>query len=226
MAGNRNKTKTILNMSKGWSDHDSGQRKRAPVNFDPDNLFFTSDTHFGHVGVITYGRRPFGSVQEMDAALISAWNETVPSNADVFHLGDVSFMGTTRTMDVLSRLNGRIHLIEGNHDRGASNVVRARYSSIAQYRELKIEGHKQDGELKTAGNKIILCHFPFESWDSMHYGSWHLHGHCHGSLPGFGRRLDVGMDALRFWHPISYRAIAARMAKLDPSSRDSHQPRV
>ena len=180
--------------------------------YDPDNLYFTSDTHWGHSAVLGFGRRPFGSVEEMNAQMIVEWNQAVPKNARVFHMGDVSFMGTAKTAEVLSQLNGKIHLIEGNHDRHMTKVCRSFFQSIEQMKELKIEG-----------NRIVLCHFPLESWHNMHYGAWHLHGHTHGSLPGFGRRLDVGMDALRFWHPISYRAIAARMDKIQPASRDFHQ---
>jgi calcineurin-like phosphoesterase family protein len=179
---------------------------------NPDKLFFTSDTHFGNGAVIGFGRRPFGSREEMDAELIREWNKAVPSDGVVFHLGDVSFHGTDTSARILNELNGTIHLIEGNHDRGATKKVRSRFASINQYQELKIEGHR-----------IVLCHFPIESWNQIHYGSWHLHGHTHGSLPGFGRRLDVGMDALRFWYPISYRAIEARMKTIQPASRDFHQ---
>jgi calcineurin-like phosphoesterase family protein len=32
-------------------------------------LWFTADSHFGHTSILDYCQRPFGSVEEMDAAL-------------------------------------------------------------------------------------------------------------------------------------------------------------
>ncbi len=55
------------------------------------NIFFTSDTHFGHKDIIDYYKRPYASVEEMDAALEKNWNETVKPNDKVYHLGDFAF---------------------------------------------------------------------------------------------------------------------------------------
>ncbi len=44
-------------------------------------VFFTSDTHFGHANIIGYCRRPFGSVQEMDDAMVAnadSWRRRPP----------------------------------------------------------------------------------------------------------------------------------------------------
>ncbi len=56
--------------------------------------------------------------------------------------------------------------------------------------------------------KIILCHYPIESWDCKYHGSWHLHGHSHGLTPSLDSmaRLDVGVDAQKY-QPISYEEI-------------------
>ena len=81
-----------------------------------NNLFFTGDTHFGHRAVIKYGKRPFADVDEMDAEMIRRWNVVVPPNGEVYHLGDVSFRKNAATLAILKRLNGRKHLLEGNHD--------------------------------------------------------------------------------------------------------------
>ena len=39
--------------------------------------FYIADMHFGHKNIIRYDNRPFGSVEEMDKALIQLWNETI-----------------------------------------------------------------------------------------------------------------------------------------------------
>ncbi len=106
----------------------------------------------------------------------------MPADRVVWHLGDVSFRKNADTVAILKRLHGRIHLIEGNHD-NLNGEAKAQFVDIAPYRELKIDGRK-----------VVLCHYPLESWNQMAYGSWHLHGHSHGNLLAFGLRVDVGVD--------------------------------
>jgi calcineurin-like phosphoesterase family protein len=180
---------------------------------NPDNVFFTSDTHFGHHGIIAPCRRPYGSVEEMDAALIRNWNDVVPSNGVVFHLGDVSFKGAARTVEVLGSLNGKIILVRGNHDAHMSAVVRSMFDEVVDYKELKLEG-----------TRICMSHYPMASWNQMHYGSWMLHGHSHGNMPRFGRRIDVGVDC---WMgaPVSYRMLKAELSARAIESQDHHQPK-
>lgn len=84
--------------------------------FSGENLFFTSDTHFFHEGIIKFCNRPFESVEEMNETLIRNWNETVPEDGTVFHLGDFAFGGWREWMSAYNRLNGKIYLILGNHD--------------------------------------------------------------------------------------------------------------
>lgn len=40
-------------------------------------VFFTADMHFGHENVISFDRRPFETVEEMDEKLIRRWNAKV-----------------------------------------------------------------------------------------------------------------------------------------------------
>ena len=79
-------------------------------------IFLTSDTHFGHDREFLWGPRGFRSIQEHDEAIIANWNEVVGSDDDVYILGDLMLGDNTHGVKCVERLNGKIHLIRGNHD--------------------------------------------------------------------------------------------------------------
>lgn len=155
---------------------------------NPDLLFFTSDTHFGHRAMVE--RRQFPSAEAMDEELIARWNAVVPKNGTVYHLGDVSFRADAATRAILERLNGTICLVEGNHDRGLSAETKRRFAWVRDYYELKVD------VAPAVKQRVVLCHFPLRVWNMAHYGAWHLHGHSHGNLQPVGRMLDVGVDSI------------------------------
>lgn len=179
-----------------------------------ETIFFTSDTHFGHERVIVLGRgRPFAGVEEMTEALIAQWNERVTRADRVYHLGDFSFLGRAGTLAVLARLRGRIHLIRGNHDRVLDAPAFAgRFESRQDYKELSV-----------GGQRLVLFHYPIASWNGAHKGSWHLHGHCHGSLaedPAVAR-MDVGVDCTGY-APVSFEEVSGRLAGRGWVALDHH----
>lgn len=151
--------------------------------------FFTSDTHFFHRNCIKYCPTTRGQFQdelEMNEALIIAWNNRVAAGDLVYHLGDFAFTNITKAVEILSRLNGRIVLIAGNHD------VKLLKSPEFCNRFYNIE--KSYYETKIDGTFVTMCHYPLVSWNGMSYGSFHLHGHTHGAYHHKGRGLDVGVD--------------------------------
>jgi calcineurin-like phosphoesterase family protein len=148
-------------------------------------LFFTSDTHFGDHRTLNIHKRPFASVAEMDAALIERWNEAVGPDDEVWHLGDVARRAAD-VPDLLARLNGRKHLVRGNNDPPGTGEA-AGWASVQNY-----------AELETEGRLLILCHYPFRSWNGQHKRSINLHGHSHGRLKPLPRQFDVGVDAWEF----------------------------
>jgi calcineurin-like phosphoesterase family protein len=169
-------------------------------------VFFTSDTHFGHEAIIRLTGRPFGSVEEMDAALIARWNETVSPDDTVYHLGDVCFRNSRSIGDYIGRLNGAIHLIRGNHDADLSDAeANALFASVSLIRELHI-GRRM----------IVRCHYPMREWNQCKRGSWHLFGHVHGRLDGapLGWSLDAGVESHGF-RPWSFTEIEAVFAGRD-----------
>lgn len=146
-------------------------------------IYFTSDTHFGDHRVLRIDRRPFVDMTEHDATLIQYWNAVVGPEDDIWHLGDLMSSRASSADQLLSMLNGRKHLIIGNND--SSEIVNAPgWSSTQHYAELTI-----DGKL------LILCHYPFRTWNKAGKGSINLHGHSHGRLKPLPRQYDVGVDA-------------------------------
>ena len=78
-------------------------------------IFYIADTHFGHDNIRKLSNRPFSTVEEMDNALINNWNSVVTDDDDVYILGDFSYKSED-PIDYLKKLNGKKHLIVGNHD--------------------------------------------------------------------------------------------------------------
>ncbi len=147
-------------------------------------VFFTSDTHFADHRVLNLYPRPFSSLAEMDAALAKRWNEAVAVDDEVWHLGD--FARTVKAAaELLPRLNGAKHLVLGNND--PPGVQALGWASASAYAEIVVDGVA-----------LVLCHYPFRSWNGMHRGAVNLHGHSHGRLKPLTRQLDVGVDVWDF----------------------------
>jgi calcineurin-like phosphoesterase family protein len=152
-------------------------------------VFFTADTHFGDHRVLNIRPRPFASVAEMDAALVANWNAVVGPADTVWHLGDVA-RRLGQIAPLLERLHGTKHLVTGNNDAPGMADVPG-WASVTAYAEMALDGHA-----------LVLCHYPFRSWNGQHRGALNLHGHSHGRLKPMPRQHDVGVDA-RNWQPVT-----------------------
>ena len=148
-------------------------------------VHFTADTHFGDHRTINIHRRPFATAAVMDETLVARWNAAVAPADEVWHLGDVARRGAD-VAGLLARLNGRKHLLRGNNDPDAT-LAAAGWSSVADYAEIEVDGRK-----------LVLCHYPFRSWNGQGRGAINLHGHSHGHLKAMSRQFDVGVDASGF----------------------------
>ena len=163
--------------------------------------FFTSDTHFGDLRVLRFDHRPFRSLAEHDAALVARWNETVGPDDEVWHLGDFALgPSRARVFELLAALNGRKHLILGNND-GPDTLEAPGWASIHHYVEMEVDG-----------TALVICHYPFRTWNGIGRGAVNLHGHSHGRLTPIPRQYDVGVDVWDF-RPVPLAAIRARRRK-------------
>ncbi len=152
------------------------------------NLWFTSDTHFGHSRILEYDktRNHFTSLEEHDEYLIDQWNQTVRPGDIVYHLGDFSFSSNIR--QYYDRLKGNIHLILGNHDKASK--MEGMFGSIQDVLYLKKEN-------------VFLSHYPHYSWNKSHHGVIHLFGHVHENfkfVPGLDPMINKNLNVGVIWH--------------------------
>ena len=136
--------------------------------------YFISDLHFGHINCLAFDNRPFNSISEHDEYIINSWNETVGIEDDVYILGDISWYNSTKTIEIFKQLNGRLHLIKGNHD---DNLLKNR-----ELRSLFIEVRNYCEVASGDGKSIVLCHYPIPCFRNHYYGWYHLYGHVHNSF--------------------------------------------
>ena len=131
--------------------------------------FLVSDTHFGHAGVCRFLRddgsklRPWDNPDEMDEAMVKAWNETVKPTDKVYHLGDVVI--NRRALKTLARLNGDKVLIRGNHDIFRDSEYREYFRELRAYHVM---------------NGMILSHIPIHEQSLGRFGV-NIHGHLHAN---------------------------------------------
>lgn len=154
-------------------------------------IFVTSDLHMFHNNIIKYSNRPFANATEMNTTLVDNWNSVVSEGDIVFNLGDFSFAKDEKTVEVLSQLQGTQYFIYGNHDRVMQSDVVQNYCRKSR----KIRLFCDVASIRYNGHSIFMSHYAHRTWDKSHHGSLHLYGHSHGTLPGVGRSMDVGVDS-------------------------------
>lgn len=109
-------------------------------------IWITSDFHFNHQKEFVYQARGFSSIEEMNKAIITNYNSVVQPEDDVYILGDCLLGGADRLdvgIELMTWLNGRIHLIRGNHDsdkkweayKQLSNVVEQENAVFLKYKK-------------------------------------------------------------------------------------------
>jgi len=165
------------------------------------NIWITSDTHFGHTNIAgpkisnwTSGYRDFNSVHEMNMALVDGINKYVKEDDILYHLGDWSFGGVHNILQFRNYIVCKnIHLILGNHDQHIVDKE-IKYHDTS-FNPIQIFSSVQDVlTLDIGKTKIFLSHYSHRVWLGSHKGVIHLYGHSHGSIPDYGKSMDVGVD--------------------------------
>lgn len=199
-------------------------------------IFITSDTHFNHSNMITWENMPkrfiFNSQPKlkkgtpefdlnilkedtikMNETIINNWNSVVGKDDLVYHLGDFAFASANKTIEIIKRLNGNIHLIIGNHDNyKLLKKIKDFFVNVDHYKEIRYlyEDKKYH---------ICMMHYPIQQWNRMQYNSMMLCGHSHGSLNHEVKeghiKYDVGIDTdLSNFYPILLDDIIIKTKKI------------
>ena len=124
--------------------------------------------------------RGFASEEEMNEYMITKWNEKVRKKDEVVILGDFSLGGVEETKALLDRLQGKLHLILGNHDR----VMESKKMDLSRF-----EWVKRYAELSDNGRKVVLCHYPVFCYNGQYRldrngnpRTYMLYGHVHDTM--------------------------------------------
>lgn len=216
------------------------------INDDENHrVFFTSDTHFCHDQEFIWGIRGFTNITDHDEGIIKAWNSRVRRTDSVIHLGDFMLYKngslTDKFLELFGRLNGNIHYIWGNHDKGLNGIYQtlAKNQNEKETYPLKVYRKdffpEKDGCFDFWGNQclfmineqLVFCsHFAHRIWFKSHKGVWHVCGHSHGndpeSNPDFqnGKRLDCGIES--FPSLLSYQELKEIMENKTIDVTDHH----
>ena len=153
-----------------------------------NDAWILSDTHFGHSNIMKYANRPFTVVTQMDERLIENWNNTVGKKDQVIFLGDFAFAPTEETIKYRKRLNGKITILLGNHDRGRSVAwwLNAGFENVLSYPLVYKDF-------------FILSHEPIE-WVSDRLPVLNVHGHVHEKTAYNleNHHFNVSVEAIRY----------------------------
>lgn len=143
--------------------------------------YYIADPHFFHADLnVHMDCRGFSDVEEMNEYMIGKWNGKVRANDEVVILGDFSWGKAEQINGLLARLNGKLYLIKGNHDRFTKNkaVNLSRFKWVKHYEELS------DNK-----RKVVLCHYPILCYNGQYRVdedgnplTYMLHGHVHDTM--------------------------------------------
>jgi calcineurin-like phosphoesterase family protein len=115
-------------------------------------IWITSDWHFCHDKEFCWGKRGFSSVDEMNEEIIKRHNKVVAADDEVFCLGDCVLNDLEKGLNCMRQLNGKIHIIRGNHDSAIKCLGYVKLPNVVDV---------QDGRyLRTGHHMLFLSHYP------------------------------------------------------------------
>ena len=157
-------------------------------------IFATSDLHFGHDRAFVWGARGFKSIEEHDAEIIKRWNEVVSAEDDVYILGDLMLGDNAHGIHCLSQLNGKLHILTGNHCTSARQKL---YHTL----ENMVEFCGCATTITYKKKQLYLSHYPTITSNmeaNPHQAVFNLYGHTHQTTNFYNGQpfmYHVGVDS-------------------------------
>lgn len=161
-------------------------------------IWVTSDLHLFHNQEFIYKSRGFDTVEQMNEAIETHWDEMIGDDDEVYILGDLMVggkgNGNADGMKIIRRLKGKKHIVIGNHDtdtrialyRAEPRVIEVEYATRFRYR----------------GYSFYLSHYPSITTNLQHetlkQGVINLFGHTHSKdrfFNGVPFMYNVSLDA-------------------------------
>lgn len=141
---------------------------RSLPTIDPENTWVISDTHWGHDNIVGFCDRP----ENHEDIMVAHWQATVPPEATVLHLGDLSYRNNAYFRSVIApKLPGEKLLVKGNHDK-----QRGAFYKTAEFKVIK------PFKIDYKGSVVSFDHYP-KDFPLPKY-RLHVHGHIHNN--GYG----------------------------------------
>ncbi len=154
-----------------------------------NNTYVIGDTHFNHENILGFKdlngnpiRGQFTDVEQMDEFMISQWNSVITDpNALVYHIGDVAMRDRETWMDAnWHRLNGKVILVGGNHDKIPMMARKGYFHDIIVSHVIAEFG-------------FLLTHFPVHP-TSIGKIFMNIHGHIHERKVDDDRYVCVSVE--------------------------------
>ena len=138
-------------------------------------IWISSDLHFCHDREFIWGPRGFKDVETHNNTLIQNFNNLVAPDDDLYVLGDLMLNRNQEGFELLNKLNGRLHIVRGNHD---TNVRWELYKQLPKVVEMD-----DVIRLKYNGYHFYLSHYPTLTAnlekESLKVIEINLYGHTH-----------------------------------------------
>ncbi len=151
-------------------------------------IWITSDLHFSHDKEFVWKARGYKDVDEMNAKQVEKFNSVVAPEDTVYICGDCMLNDNEKGIELLKQLNGKKHIILGNHD---SNARKKLYEGI-------VESVSYAEMIKYKKIMFYLSHYPtITANPGEEKPIYNLHGHTHqktifGPYPNC---IHIGVDS-------------------------------